>query len=89
MSTETQAAMADWRSSALFDDRDRLVLELAESLTQSNRVDDRLYAELEGHFSRAELVRLTMTIGLAGMVNRVHGMFDTEVDVATLAQLAR
>jgi alkylhydroperoxidase family enzyme len=89
LSEETQAAMADWRNSALFDERDRLVLELAESLTGSNRVDDRLYAALEARFSQAERVRLAMTIGLAGMVNRVHAMFDTEVDAATLARLGR
>lgn len=89
MDKATRAAMADWRNSPLFDGADRLVLELAESLTADNRVDDALYAALEQQFSRPQVVRLTLTVALAGMVNRVHAMFQTEVDAATQARLAR
>lgn len=78
--------MADWRSSERFDAGDRLVLEFAETLTLHNRVDDELYARLEAYFERKQLVRLAMTIALAGMVNRIHATFDTEVDAATLAR---
>jgi alkylhydroperoxidase family enzyme len=59
---------------------DRLVLELAESLTLDNRVDDARYARLEQTFERRVLVRLTMTIAMAGMVNRVHVTFKTALD---------
>jgi alkylhydroperoxidase family enzyme len=83
----TNAAMADWRNSPRFDGEDRLVLELAEAVARNDRVDDALYAALEQAFSREALVRLTMTIALAGMVNRVHAMFDTDVDATTLSQL--
>jgi alkylhydroperoxidase family enzyme len=78
--------MADWRGSERFDEGDRLVLEFTETLTLHNRVDDDLYARLEEHFERRQLVRLAMTIALAGMVNRIHATFDTEVDAATLAR---
>lgn len=78
--------MADWRDQERFDAADRLVLEFTETLTLHNRVDDDLYARLEGHFERRQLVRLAMTIALAGMVNRIHATFDTEVDAATLAR---
>lgn len=81
--------MADWRNSALFDPADRLVLEMAESLTAHNRVDDALYAALEQQFTRPQVVRLTMTVALAGMVNRVHATFQTQVDAATQVRLAR
>jgi hypothetical protein len=37
--------MSDWRDSEMFDASDRLVLELAESLTLDNRVEDSLYAD--------------------------------------------
>lgn len=80
MDESIQAAMADWRTSALFDSEDRLVLELAESLAQHNRVDDELYSALEQAFPTEVLMRLTMTVALAGMVNRVHAMFHTNVD---------
>ena len=46
----------------------------------TRRVDDALYGRAEAHFSREELVRLTMTIALAGMVNRVHAAFRTLLD---------
>lgn len=77
-------ALADWRDSECFDEGDRLVLEFTEALTVHNRVDDDLYARLEEHFERSKLVRLAMTVSLAGMVNRVHATFDTEVDSTTL-----
>ena len=78
--------MKHWRDSERFDEADRLVLEFTETLTLHNRVDDDLYARLEQHFERRQLVRLAMTIALAGMVNRIHATFDTEVDEATLAR---
>lgn len=78
--------MNHWRDSERFDEADRLVLEFTETLTLHNRVDDDLYARLEQHFERRQLVRLAMTIALAGMVNRIHATFDTEVDEATLAR---
>jgi alkylhydroperoxidase family enzyme len=80
LNDETLTAMILWRDSVLFDSRDRLVLELAEALTRANQVEDSLYDRLQNCFSRDELVRLTMTIALAGMVNRVHATFETEVD---------
>jgi alkylhydroperoxidase family enzyme len=72
--------MHDWRSSLLFDEQDRLVLELAESLSVDHQVDDSLYGRLEEQFDRPVLVRLAMTVALAGMVNRIHATFQTEVD---------
>ncbi|MDZ7826345.1 MAG: hypothetical protein U5R48_10380 [Gammaproteobacteria bacterium] len=78
--------MNHWRDSERFDEADRLVLEFTETLTLHNRVDDDLYARLEQYFERRQLVRLAMTIALAGMVNRIHATFDTEVDEATLAR---
>ena len=89
MSQDTITAIADWPSSDLFDTGDRLVLEFAEALTRHNRVDDALYASLENHFDRPQLVRLAMTIALAGMVNRIHATFHTDVDAATTARLNR
>lgn len=89
MDPDTIADLADWRNSERFDAEDRLVLEFAEALTMHNRVDDALYAELERHFERPALVRLAMTVALAGMVNRIHATFRTEVDAATQARLGR
>jgi len=86
---ETIAAMPDWENNPLFDEDDRLVLAFTESLTRHNRVDDALYADLEARFERPALVRLAMTVALAGMVNRIHATFQTEVDGVTQARLER
>ena len=84
---EEMAAMADAKTSPLFDDTDRLVLHYAEVLPRENRVDDALYAALEARFPREELLELCMTVALAAFVNRVHATFRTDVDEDTRAQV--
>lgn len=87
LTDEEMALMADWDTTPLFDDTDKLVLRYAEVLTRENRVNDALYAELESRFSREELMELCVTIGLAALVNRVHATFHTDVDDSTRAQV--
>jgi alkylhydroperoxidase family enzyme len=87
LTDEEMAVMADWDTTPLFDDTDRLVLRYAEVLTRENRVNDALYAELAARFSREELMELCMTVGLAALVNRVHATFRTDVDDSTQAQV--
>ena len=87
LTDEEMAAMADWETTLLFDDTDRLVLRYAEVLTRENRVDDALYAELEARFPREELLELCMTVALAALVNRVHATFRTDVDKDTRARV--
>jgi len=84
---EEMAAMAEWDTIPLFGEKDRLVLRYAEVLTRENRVSDALYAELESHFSREELLELCMTVALAALVNRVHATFRTDVDESTRSQV--
>jgi len=83
MTDDVMLAMADWENSSEFDDTDRLVLRYTEALTQTNRVDDALYADLEARFSQPELVKLSVAAGLAGFVNRMHSTFHTDVDQST------
>ena len=87
LTDEEMGAMAEWNTSPVFDDTDRLVLRYADILTRENRVSDALYAELEARFSREELLELCMTVALAALVNRVHATFRTDVDDATRAQV--
>ncbi|MDZ7685725.1 MAG: hypothetical protein U5O39_12535 [Gammaproteobacteria bacterium] len=52
-------------------------------MTRENRVDDALYAELSGAFSQTELIELCLATAMAGMINRVHATFQTDVDEST------
>ena len=64
------------------------MLGFTDSLTQNNVVPDTVYSELKDHFGEPEIVKLTFTVSLAGMVNRVHAAFKTDVDEATVAAAA-
>lgn len=82
LSADQMAAMDDPQSS-LFDETESLVLRYSQVLTRDNKVDDALYAELEKRFSKNELFELCMTIGLSGLVNRIHATFKTDLDAET------
>ena len=78
------AALGDWQESRYFDVKDRAVLAFTDSLARDNKVSDALYADLKTHFTETEIVKLSFTVSLAGMVNRMHAVFKTDVDEATL-----
>jgi alkylhydroperoxidase family enzyme len=83
LSDEEIGWMSEAESSPRFDATDRLVIRYAEVLTQENRIDEKLYAELAETFPREELVELCMAVGLAALVNRVHATFRTDLDGST------
>ncbi|MGR8950630.1 MAG: carboxymuconolactone decarboxylase family protein, partial [Gammaproteobacteria bacterium] len=70
------------------DDKDRLVLRYTESLARDNKVSDALYKDLKEHFSDEEIMKLCITVSFAGLVNRVHATFLTDVDQMTLDAVA-
>lgn len=57
------AAVASWRGSGLFDDRQRAVLAYVEQMAHGGDVDDATYGTLAQHFSPQEIVEITMTVG--------------------------
>lgn len=85
LSDEELSWLNDWQDApaALFDATDRLTLRYAETLTRTVTVDDALWQELAARYSSTELFELCFTIGLAGLVNRVHATFHTDVDERT------
>lgn len=78
------AEIRTWEGSDIFDDKDRLVLRYTDALSRNNQVDDDLYQELATHFSETEIMKLCITVSFAGLVNRVHATFLTDVDQSTL-----
>jgi AhpD family alkylhydroperoxidase len=80
LAPETLAELSSWRTSARFDDLDRLVLEYAEGMTRTPvAVSDDLFARLREHFDERQLVELTLAIGLENLYSRsnwalgIHG----------------
>ena len=55
-------ALADYKRSPLFDDRDRAALEYAEAITVAGTVPDELFARVQRHFGEDAIVELTATI---------------------------
>jgi len=54
-----------------FTEKEQIVIEYAERLTESgNAVSDELFARLRSHFSEAEVISLTLNIGLMTFFNR-------------------
>ena len=65
--------VASWRSSTLFDDRERAVLEYAEAATATPAVvPDDLVQRLRRHFSDAELVELASWVALENLRSRFN-----------------
>ena len=72
----------------VFDGTDRLVLRYAETLTRTVTCDDALWQALSARFSKDEIFELCFTVGLAGLVNRVHATFHTDLDERTAQRVA-
>jgi alkylhydroperoxidase family enzyme len=64
-------ALGDWRTSQLFDERDRAVLAYTDAMTRDVSVADAVFADVRGHFNERDLVELTVLIGTYNMHNRV------------------
>ena len=64
-------AVPHWRTSKLFDPRERLVMEYAEAMTETPpAVDDDLVNRLRRHFDEAQLIELTALVCLDNLRSR-------------------
>jgi len=76
---EKIAALAGWRNTKAFDERERAALALTEAVMACD-VTDAVYAEVRRHFSDAEFVELSMTAGFYAMVSRMLDAMRVELD---------
>ena len=76
-------ALADWRASKLFTERERAALAYADTMTRDIAVPDAVFAELKRHFNTREIVELTVLIGTYNMNARV--LQALELDLEPLA----
>ena len=73
-------AVADWRGSALFDERTRDVLAYADAMTLQVQVPQPLFDALRAHFDDRELVELTATVAGYNMVSRFLEALQIEIE---------
>lgn len=72
-------ALATWRDSPLFDERECLVLEYAEAMSRTPvEVTDELFARLRKQFDECQLVELTMSVALENLYTRFNWAMGIE-----------
>jgi AhpD family alkylhydroperoxidase len=80
ISDEQMLALPHYRESALFDERERLVLDYAVGISSTPVcVSDELFAQLREHFDDAQLVELTNVIAVENM----RGRFNLALGIGT------
>ncbi|HSM41780.1 MAG TPA: carboxymuconolactone decarboxylase family protein [Afifellaceae bacterium] len=77
VTVEKVAALPDYRTSALYDDRERTVLDYAEAVTRTDmEVDDPLMARLKTWFDDDGIVELTGLIAFQNMSSKFNNALD-------------
>jgi len=68
----TEAQLLALRGERLdaFDERERAVVEYADSMTRAVQVPEPVFAAVRGHFNERELVELTATVAAYNLVSR-------------------
>ncbi len=78
---ELEALQGDYRSSPLFDAREKAVLAWSEAMTLNTaKRDDAAWGELRSHFNEAEIVEISLACAMFNMINRLNDSFRTELE---------
>ena len=71
------------------DEADRLVVEYAIAVTERpNRIPESMFARLRQQFSEAQIVELTLRIGLCGFFNRFNDALQIEAEEEATSAVA-
>jgi alkylhydroperoxidase family enzyme len=70
LTPEQVAAIADWKSTDLFNPQQCALLAYADAMTREIEVPDDVFAEVRKHFTERQTVELTMLIGAYNMLTR-------------------
>ena len=68
---EQSEALADWRASKFFDERERAALAYTDAVTRDVDAPDAVFAALKPHFNERQIVELTVLIGTYNMHTRM------------------
>jgi AhpD family alkylhydroperoxidase len=77
---EQLEALAQYRTSPLFSELERLVIGYAEEMTVHVQVDPALVAALRERLGPEALVQLTLTVAAANLTNRFNEALGTELE---------
>ena len=83
LSKEKVEHLTQWKESIIYNEEERLVLEYTEELVKNIQISNDLYNRLRQHFSEQMIISLCFTSGISGIINRIHGTFQTDVDDMT------
>jgi uncharacterized peroxidase-related enzyme len=72
--------IGNYTASDAFSPLEKLVLRYAEELTRTVRTADDVMAELKQNLTEADIVELTLTIGVANLTNRFNMSLMTDPD---------
>jgi alkylhydroperoxidase family enzyme len=73
-------ALPEWRTSPLFDERERAALAYAEEATRQKKVSDETFAALRKHFSERQIVEITFLNALENFYNLMNLPLGIEDD---------
>jgi hypothetical protein len=82
------ALTADPLPPNLFTESEAALVRFAQVSTRDITVPQDLYDELASHFTTQQLMEVVFLVGMSNLVNRFHATFLTDVDDATLEELA-
>ena len=78
---EKLAAVREFRTSPLFDEKERVALEFSiAAASQPNAVTDELFARMKRHWSEGEIVEITALISYFGFMNRFNDTMATPLE---------
>ena len=74
------AAVADWNTSTLFDEKERAVLRFAKDTTQQVKASDEAFDQMRLYFSESEIVEFTVIVGFYNMISRILETLGVELE---------
>ncbi|HEY4364330.1 MAG TPA: carboxymuconolactone decarboxylase family protein [Bryobacteraceae bacterium] len=80
VSMEKLNALAEYRTSPVFTERERAALAYAEEVTRHKRVSDATFATLRKHFNEREIVEITWLNALENYYNLINLPLEIESD---------
>lgn len=72
----------------VYTEAEAAIVRYARKSTRLEAIDDETYRNLDRHFSKEQIIDICLTVGLSNLINRFHATFRTDVDEATLEEVA-